>query len=316
MSVSRKIAIVGTGLVGSSCAFAIANQELCDELVLIDVNQRRAEGEAWDIAQGVTFMSKRTKVYVADYSVCKDIDIIVFAAGAAPKPGETRLDSLDMSIKITNSVVTEAMKNGFKGIFVVLSNPVDIISYQFYKKSGLSANRIIGTGTSIDTARLKFFLSDICDQIDEHSIEGCTIGEHGDSQAVVWSGVRIAGVPYLSLREKDPKKYATLTLDEIRTKVVRAGWEIYDRKGTTYYGIASSACNIIKAIFNDEKRVLPVSAYLNGEYNEKGIFSGVPVVLGKNGVEKVIELELTDEESNKFKLSNNVIREYIGKIKD
>lgn len=311
----RKIAVIGTGLVGSSSAYALVNQEVCDELYLIDINHKRAEGEAWDIAQGNAFMPKRTKIIAADYSVCSELDVIVFTAGGPPKPGQTRLDTLDVSIDIADTVVTEVMKNGFKGIFIVASNPVDIVTYFIYKKSGLPAHQVIGTGTSIDTARLKFFLSDICGNIDLRSISGFCIGEHGDSQAVAWSTVQIGGVPYLSLRNSDPKRYASLDLDEIRTKVVRAGWEILERKGTTYYGIAAAAADIIKAVLYDEQRVLPVSAFLDGAYGEKNIYTGVPAILGRKGIEKVIELELTLDEKEKFQASNNVIREYMAKIK-
>ncbi|MGL4347751.1 MAG: L-lactate dehydrogenase [Chitinophagaceae bacterium] len=312
----RRIAIIGTGLVGSTCAYALVNQEVCDELYLIDLNYSKAEGEAWDISQSNAFMPKRTKVIASDYSVCKDLDIIIFtASGPPPKQEQTRLDMLDTGINIADEVVTKVMKNGFNGIFIVVSNPVDIVTYFIYKKSGLPSNQVIGTGTSIDTARLKFFLSDICDNIDFRSIDGFCIGEHGDSQIIVWSTVRIGGVPYLSLRNSNPECYAQINLEEIHTKVIRAGWEIYDRKGTTYYGIGAAVVDIIKAIFYDERRVLPISAFLDNTYGEKDIYTGVPVILGKKGIEKVIELELTIDEKEKFQASNKVIREYIAKIK-
>lgn len=308
---SRKVAVIGTGLVGSTCAYAIANQGVCDEVLMIDANIKRAEGEAWDIGQSISFLDQRTKIYPASFSDCSDVDIIVFSAGGPPKVGETRLDSLGHSIKIADSVIDEVLKSGFNGIFLVVSNPVDVVSYYFFKKSGFPAHRVIGSGTSLDSSRLKYFLSEICGNVDPHSINGFTIGEHGDSQTVAWSTVTIGGVPYLQLREQNPEKYAVLSLEEIRLKVVKAGWDIIERKNTTYYGVASAATNIIKAIMNDEKRISAASTFLNGEYGEKNIFSSVPVILGKEGIEKVIELNLTSEELENFKKSNSILRKYI-----
>ncbi|MGL5642288.1 MAG: L-lactate dehydrogenase [Paraclostridium sp.] len=310
----RKVAIVGTGLVGSSCGFALVNQCVCDEILMIDINEERAKGEAWDLNHGVEYMSQRTKVRQGTYDECGDVDIIIFTAGAAPKPGQTRLDTLGVSAAICDSVVKDVMKSGFNGIFIIASNPVDIISYHIWKLSGLPKNQIIGTGTTIDSARLKNFLSQHLNGIDTKSIHAYSMGEHGDSQMVPWSNVSVAGKPFLRLIEEDKNLKSNISLDEIVEKTAKAGWEIHSRKGTTYYGIAAAVVGIIKSIFADEKRILPVSSLLEGEYGETNVYSGVPTVVGKDGAEKVIEIYMTEEEKSKFKQSNDTLREYIKSI--
>lgn len=310
---SRKIAIVGTGLVGSSCAFALVNQCVCDEILMIDINEERAKGEAWDLTHGVEFMSQRTKIKNSSYSECGDVDIVIITAGAPPKAGQTRLDTLGVSAKICNSIVNPIMDSGFNGIFIIASNPVDIISYHVWKLSGLPKNQVIGTGTTIDSSRLKNILSEYLDGIDVRSIQAFSMGEHGDSQMVPWSNVSVCGKSFLKMREENDK-LKDIDLNEVVKRTARAGWEIYERKGTTYYGIASCTVGIIKSIFHDERKVLPVSTLLQGEYGEENIYCGVPTIIGKEGATKVIELDMTSEELEKFKMSNNVLREYMNII--
>lgn len=310
---SRKIAIVGSGLVGSSCAFALVNQCLCDEILMIDINEERAKGEVWDLTHGVEFMSQRTKIKNGSYGECKDVDIVIVTAGAPPKAGQTRLDTLGVSAKICNSIINPIMNSGFNGIFIIASNPVDIISYHVWKLSGLPKNQVIGTGTTIDSSRLKNILSEYLDGIDVRSIQAFSMGEHGDSQMVPWSNVSICGKSFLKMREEN-NKLKDIDLNEVIKRTARAGWEIYERKGTTYYGIASCTVGIIKSIFHDEKKVLPVSTLLQGEYGEKNIYCGAPTIIDKEGATKVIELDMTSEELEKFKKSNNVLREYMKTI--
>ncbi|SHK84823.1 L-lactate dehydrogenase [Clostridium cavendishii DSM 21758] len=309
----RKVAIVGTGLVGSSCAFSLINQCVCEEILMIDINEERAKGEAWDITHAVEYMPYKTKVYSAKYEECKDVDAIIITAGAPPKLGQTRLDTLGISAKICRSIVEPIMESGFNGFFILVSNPVDIIAYHVWKLSGLPKNKIIGTGTSVDSARLKTILSEKLEGIDTKSIQAFSMGEHGDSQMVPWSHISVAGEPFLKMIDKNDK-LRNINLDEIVTKTAKVGWEIYERKGTTYYGIAAAAIGIIKSIFHDEKRIIPVSAMLNGEYGEENIYTGVPCIIGKNGVEKVIEIEMTEDELVRFKRSNSVLREYMSTI--
>lgn len=310
---ARKVAIIGTGLVGSSCAFALVNQCVCEEILMIDINEERAKGESWDITHAVEYMPYRTKVYNAKYEDCKDVDVIIITAGAPPKPGQTRLDTLGIGAKMCESIVTPIMNSGFNGFFILVSNPVDIISYHVWKLSGLPKNKVIGTGTSVDSARLKTLLSEKLGGVDTKSIQAFSMGEHGDSQMVPWSHVNVAGEPFLKMMAKSDQ-LKNLDLDEIITNTAKAGWEIYERKGTTYYGIAAAAVAIIKSIFHDEKRIIPVSAMLDGEYGEENLFTGVPVIIGKEGTEKVIEIEMTEDEMTRFKNSNNILREYMSII--
>ncbi|SHE39495.1 L-lactate dehydrogenase [Clostridium fallax] len=311
---ARKVAIVGCGLVGSSCAYALVNQCVCEEILMIDINEEKAKGEALDLTQSVEYMPLRTKINVGTYKDCKDVDVVIITAGPPPKAGQTRLDTLEVSIKICDSIVNPIMESGFNGFFILVSNPVDIISYYVWKISGLPKQRVIGTGTAIDTVRLKNILSRYLNNIDTRSIQGFSLGEHGDSQMVPWSKITIAGKSFLSLKEENPI-LSKLDLDSIVKETAKAGWEIYKRKGTTYYGIAGAAVGIIKSIFHDENKVIPVSTLLEGEYGQNDIYMGVPAIIGKNGVESIIDLDLKDEEKEKFNKSALILREYISKIK-
>lgn len=310
---NRKVAVVGTGLVGSSCAFALLNQNIAEEILMIDINEERAKGEAWDLTHGAEYMNQRTKVRQATYADCGDVDVIIVAAGGPPKPGQTRLDTLGVSAKICDSIVPPIMESGFNGYFLVVANPVDIITYHIWKLSGLPKNQVIGTGTTIDSARLKNFLSEYLGGIDPRSIHAYEMGEHGDSQMCPWSNVSIAGKSFMKMREEN-EDLAKLDLDEIVERTARAGFEVLNRKGTTYYAIASCTAAIIKSIFHDEKKILPVSSLLEGEYGQENIYCGVPTVIGNNGAEQIVEIDMTDEEKAKFDNSLKVLREYMNTI--
>lgn len=310
----RKVAIVGTGLVGSSTAFSLITQGVCDEVLLIDINKEKALGEVMDLNHCIEYLNRNTKIKVGSYEECGDVDIVVITAGAPPKPGQTRLDTLDLSAKIAESIVTPIMQSGFKGHFIIVSNPVDIIAYHVYKLSGLPKSNVIGSGTSVDSARLKNFIGDIFN-VDPRSVQAYSMGEHGDSQMVPWSHVYIGGKPFNKVVEDNKDRYGEVDLDNLVLDTARAGWEVYNRKGTTYYAIASATVGIIKAIINDENKIIPVSTLLEGEYGEYDVFSGVPVVLNGEGVKEVVEINMTDDELIKFKESNKLIREYINKLK-
>lgn len=310
---SRKVAIVGTGLVGSSCAYALVNQCVCEEIIMIDINKDRAKSEALDLMHAVEYMSLRTKVRMGTYEDCNDVDAVVITAGPPPKIGETRLDTLEVSAKICNSIVEPIINSGFNGFFILASNPVDIISYHVFKLAGFPKNKVIGTGTALDTARLKTIISEKLGGIDTRSIQGFAMGEHGDSQMVPWSKVTVAGESFLKLIDKS-EDVTKETLDEIVEETAKAGWEIINGKGSTYYGIGSTVVGILKAIFHDEQKVIPVSTLLQGEYGENDIYMGVPSIIGKNGVEKIIELDMEENEKEKFHNSALVIKEYISKL--
>lgn len=312
-SKTRKVAIVGTGLVGSSTAFSLITQGICDEVLMIDINKEKALGEVMDLKHCIEYLNRNTKIKVGTYEECGDVDIVVITAGAPPKPGQTRLDTLDLSARIAESIVTPIMKSGFNGHFIIISNPVDIIAYYVYKLTGLPKSNVIGSGTSVDSARLKNFIGDLFN-VDPRSVQAYSMGEHGDSQMVPWSHVYIGGKPFNKVIRDNKDRVGEVDLDKLVLDTARAGWEVYNRKGTTYYAIASATAGIIKAIINDENKIIPVSTLLEGEYGEYDVFTGVPAILNAKGVKEVVEIDMTEEELSKFKESNKIIKEYIEKL--
>ncbi|WP_033167911.1 L-lactate dehydrogenase [Clostridium sp. KNHs205] len=313
MTINRsKVVIVGAGMVGSSTAFSLITQGVCDEVMIIDINKDKARGEVMDLCHCVEYLNRNVKVTQGTYEDCGDADIVVITAGAPPKAGQTRLDTLELSAKIAKSIVTPIMEAGFKGHFIVVSNPVDIIAHYVYKISGLPKNQVIGTGTAMDSARLKHFIGELFN-VDPRSVQGYTMGEHGDSQMCPWSHVTVGGKRINDILS-DNKEYDEINLDEIVYKVTRVGFDILNIKGTTCYGIATTAAGIIKAVLNDENKIIPVSTLLEGEFGEHDVFCGVPSILNRSGVSDVVEVHLTEEELEKFKKSVGVIREYTSKI--
>ncbi len=308
MTINRsKVAIIGTGLVGSSTAFSLVTQGACDEVLLIDLNKERARGEMMDLRHGIDYLNRNVKVNVGDYCDCADADIVVITAGAPPREGQTRLDTLGASKKIIDSIVGPIMKSGFTGIFLMISNPVDIIAQYVYKLSGLPKSQVIGTGTALDSARLKTLIGDLV-QIDPRSVHAYALGEHGDSQMVPWSRVTVGGKTFAEILRDNPERFKGVDLDQLVHDTIGAGWEILKRKGTTYYGIATTAAGIIKSILQDENRIIPVSTLLDGEYGERDVFCGVPAILGRTGVKEIVELHLTDVELVKFPRSAELLR--------
>lgn len=304
---NSKVAIVGCGLVGSSTAFSLVTQGICDEVWMIDVNEEKALGEVKDLKNAIQYLNRNVKVKVGRYDECADADIVIIAAGAPPKPGQTRLDTLEASANICKSIVTPIMQSGFDGIFIVISNPVDMIAHYVYKLSGLPKNQVIGTGTSLDSARLSNFIADMVN-VDPRSVHAYSLGEHGDSQMVPWSVATVAGKPFLDIIADNKELVGDVNLDELVKKTAQEGWEIYRRKGTTYFGIATACAGIVKAIMQDENRIIPVSTLLEGEYGETDVFAGVPVILNRTGASDVLELHMTPGELIRFKESVEVIR--------
>lgn len=310
---TRKVAIVGCGLVGSTTAFSLVTQGVCDEVMLIDINKERAYGEMLDMRDSIEYLNRNVKVKTGTYAGCGDMDIIVITAGAPPKQGQTRLDTLEMSAKIAKSIVEPIMKSGFDGIFIAISNPVDIIAHYIYKLSGLPKNQVIGTGTAIDSARLQNMIAQTVN-VDPRSVHAYSMGEHGDSQMVPWSTVTIAGKPFYDVIADNKELVGDVDLDELVYRTTQEGWEIFNRKGTTYYGIATACVGVIKAILNDENRIIPVSTLLEGEYGERDVYAGVPTVLNRSGAYDVLEIHMTLGELARFKESTRVIREYTDRI--
>ena len=310
---TRKVAIVGCGLVGSTTAFSLVTQGVCDEVMLIDINKERAYGEMLDMRDSIEYLNRNVKVKTGTYEECGDMDIIVITAGAPPKQGQKRLDTLEMSAKIAKSIVEPIMKSGFDGIFIAISNPVDIIAHYIYKLSGLPKNQVIGTGTAIDSARLQNMIAQTVN-VDPRSVHAYSMGEHGDSQMVPWSTVTIAGKPFYDVIADNKELVGDVDLDELVYRTTQEGWEIFNRKGTTYYGIATACVGVIKAILNDENRIIPVSTLLEGEYGERDVYAGVPTVLNRSGAYDVLEIHMTPGELGRFKESTRVIREYTDRI--
>ncbi|WP_243290458.1 L-lactate dehydrogenase [Bacillus sp. FJAT-47783] len=309
----RKVAIIGTGLVGSSAAYSIVNQGICDELLMVDINKERAIGESLDLSHCIDFTSSRTTVHAATYKDLGDVDVVIITAGPPPKPGQTRLDTLGIGAKIMEDMIPKIMASGFNGIFLIASNPVDIITYHVWKLSGLPRTRVIGTGTSLDSSRLKTILSNMLN-VDPRSIYGYTMGEHGDSQFAVWSHITVGGKPFLQILEERKEELGHIDLDQIVEDVKKVGFEILKRKGTTYYGIGNALAFILKSIFNDDHKIIALSCVLDGEYGESDICTGVPAIITREGIKDIVELRLTEEEQEKFRKSNAVLRDYMASI--
>ncbi|MCI9282050.1 MAG: L-lactate dehydrogenase [Lachnospiraceae bacterium] len=303
----RKVVLVGTGMVGMSYAYALLNQNVCDELVLLDLDKKRAEGEAMDLNHGLAFSAANMKIYAGEYEDCKDADIVVISAGVAQKPGETRLALLKRNAKVFQSIIEPVTASGFDGIFLVATNPVDIMTKITYMLSGFNPRKVLGTGTALDTARLRYLLGEYL-RVDPKNVHAYVMGEHGDSEFVPWSQAQIATKSILELCADNPE-IDRQQLTEIEKEVQEAAYKIIEAKHATYYGIGMALTRITKAILGDENSVLTVSAMLKGEYGQTDVFSGVPCIINKNGVQRVLKLSLTPEENDRLGTSCRVLRE-------
>lgn len=308
----NRVVLVGTGFVGSSYAFALLNQGITEELVLVDVNNEKAEGEAIDMSHGLPFAPSKTRVWSGSYADCKQADIVVLTAGANQKPGETRLDLVAKNTAIMKSIVGEIMASGFDGIFLVAANPVDILTYACWKFSGLPKERVIGSGTILDTARFRYELGEYFN-IDTRNVHAYIIGEHGDTELPVYSHVNIGAKP-LSQALETKADYKLEDLDDIFVNVRDAAYKIIDRKGATYYGIAMGLARITKAILQDENSILTVSTLLEGQFGHEDIYIGVPCVVNRHGIREIIELDINEEEKAKFDNSVKVLKETMAPV--
>ncbi len=308
----RKVVLVGTGMVGMSYAYSLLNQNACDELVLVDIDKKRAEGEAMDLNHGLAFSGANMRIYAGDYEDCRDADIVAIAAGVAQKPGESRLDLLKRNTQVFRSIIEPVTASGFNGIFLVAANPVDIMTRITYALSGFNPRRVLGSGTALDTARLRYLLGEYL-HVDPRNIHAYVMGEHGDSEFVPWSQALLATKPILELCGEEAVCQEKLT--EIAKEVQGAAYKIIDAKRATYYGIGMAMTRITRAIFGDENSVVTVSAMLRGEYGQSDVFAGVPCIINQNGVQRVLQLSLTKEESDEFGRSCQVLKESYEEIK-
>ncbi|PTM28661.1 L-lactate dehydrogenase [Limosilactobacillus reuteri] len=288
----QKVVLVGDGAVGSSYAFAMAQQGIAEEFAIVDIIKERTERDAMDLEDATAFTAPKN-IYSADYDTCKDADLVVITAGAPQKPGETRLQLVDKNLKIIKSVVEPIVKSGFDGIFLVAANPVDILTYAVQKLSGFPKNKVVGSGTSLDSARLRVALGKKLD-VDPRDVIANIMGEHGDSEFAAYSSATVGGKPLLDIAKDEGISEDELLKieDDVRNKA----YEIINRKGATFYGVATALMRISKAILRDENSVLPIGAPMNGEYGLNDLYIGTPAVVNASGVAKVIEVPLNDRE--------------------
>ncbi|MCT8398706.1 L-lactate dehydrogenase [Weissella cibaria] len=301
----QKVVLVGDGAVGSSYAFALMQQGIAEELVIVDIMKERTEGDALDLEDAAPWTFNKN-VYSGSYDDAKDADLVVITAGAPQKPGETRLDLVDKNLKIIKSIVSPIVESGFNGIFLVAANPVDILTMAVQKFSGFPKNRVFGSGTSLDTARLRMALAKKFN-VSPEAVDAYILGEHGDSEFANFDEALIGGRP-LKLWAAEAG-ISDADLDQILYDTAHKAYEIINRKGATFYGIGTSLARITRAIFRDEKMVLPVGAWMEGQYGLNDIYIGTPAVIGANGVEAVIEATLSEEEAVKMAASAKTLKE-------
>ncbi|MEG0177590.1 L-lactate dehydrogenase [Anaerorhabdus sp.] len=306
MNEKRKIVLVGTGSVGMSMAYSFLTTGGIDELVLIDVNKEKAIGEAMDLQHGLPYARSNITILAGDYSDCKDAQIVVITAGVTQRSDETRLDLTARDTVIIKDVTENIMKSGFDGIIIVASNPVDGMAYVAHKVSGLPTNRVIGTGTLLDTARLRFMMSEYLN-ISTSNIHAYIMGEHGDTSFVPWNNAYIGCKPLLNLLDEEKRNLEDL--HNIYVQVQQAGYEIVKRKHSTYYGIGLTLNRLVQAVLNDENSILTVSAYQAGEYGQEGLYIGVPAIINRNGIREIMKLELNEVDQTKFNNSCKTIKE-------
>ena len=309
----NKVVIVGAGMVGMSYAYSMVNQGTCEELVLIDIDKNRTIGEALDLNHGLSYAPRKMKIYSGDYSDCNDANIICITAGATQVPGETRLDLLHKNTKIMKSIVNEIKKTNFNGIIVVASNPVDIMTYVVWKSSGYDKNKIIGSGTTLDTARLRFGLGERLG-VTPKSIHAYVMGEHGDSQFVAWSYALLGVQPIYQVASKKDSAINYSDFEEIEGEVRNIAYKIIDCKKSTYYGIGMALTRITQAILENENCILTVSSYLDNKYGHDDVYIAVPSIVNQNGVTQIIELPLEKEEKQKLDDSIKIMKENIAKL--
>ncbi|WP_281165844.1 L-lactate dehydrogenase [Liquorilactobacillus sicerae] len=304
----QKVVLVGDGAVGSTYAYAMALQGVAEEFVIVDIVKDRTQGDALDL-EDATPLSFPKKIYSGEYSDCKDADLVVITAGAPQKPGETRLDLVNKNLKILSSIVKPVVDSGFDGIFLVAANPVDILTYATWKFSGFPKNRVVGSGTSLDTSRLKVALSKALDVNDPRSIHAYIMGEHGDSEFAAFSTATVGNVPVTDLAKE--KGLAKDDLAKLEDDVRNKAYEIINKKGATFYGVATALARLSKAILRDENAVLPVSAFMDGQYGLNDVYIGTPAIVNGTGIAKVLEVPLNAEESQKMTASAKTLKQVL-----
>ncbi|ACN84215.1 L-lactate dehydrogenase [Brachyspira hyodysenteriae] len=302
----RKAVLIGAGHVGSHAGYALAAQGLVEEIIYIDIDEKKALAQALDIFDATVYLPHRVEVKAGTYKDIDDADIMVVCAGPLPNMNQTRMDTLGATIEVMKDITIKIKNTKFSGIIINISNPADVITHYIQNKLNYDPKRIISTSTTLDSARLRRAISEAIN-VDQKSIHAYALGEHGESQMVPWSAVTIAGKPLFELM-KEKEKYSKLDLKELANKGRRGGWDVLEGKGSTEFGIGTALAEVVRAVLCDEHRVLPVSVYLNGEYGQNDVYASVPAVLGRNGVEEIIEIKMNDDEKKLFDESCSVMK--------
>ena len=305
----QKVAVIGCGFVGATSAFSLIQTGLFSEMVLIDANTQKAEGEAMDLSHGSAYLTPMN-IYAGTYDDIVDAGLIVITAGANQKPNETRLDLVKKNVQIFKSIIPEIKERNCEGILLIVSNPVDILTEVALKLSGFPAHRVIGSGTVLDTARLKYVLGKHL-QVDPRDIHAYIIGEHGDSELVVWSGAQVEGIHINHFCELRGHFNHEESMERLAQEVRDSAYEIIKRKGATYYGVAVAVKRIATAIVKDEHAVLPISSLMQGEFGLNDICLSIPTVIGQNGVEKVVDIYLNNDENEKLQTSAKALKDVL-----
>lgn len=301
-----KVVLVGTGFVGMSMAYSMLNRGGIQELVLIDIDKNKTIGEEMDLSHGLPYAPQKMVIKAGDYDECKDAQIVVITAGVAQKPGQTRLELAEVNTKIMKSITQSIMASGFNGIIVVASNPVDLMTHVVAKVSGLPKNQVIGSGTVLDTARLRYLIGQYL-KISSKNVHAYIMGEHGDSSFVPWNHCYVGCKKIVDVMKDN--NHPMEKLNKIHEDVVNAAYEIIEKKKATYYGIGMALYRLVISILDDENSILTVSTYLDNKYGQNDIYIGVPAIINKNGVRELVELELNEEEQAKLNNSCNLIKE-------
>ena len=310
MESKRKVVLVGAGFVGMSMAYSLLNQGGVEELVLIDVNKDKTIGEEMDLSDGLPYAPHKMKIKAGDYSECKDANIVVITAGLAQKPGQTRLELAVVNAKIMKEITQNVMANGFSGVFIIASNPVDLMSYVVAQVSGLPKSRVIGSGTVLDTARLRYLIAEYLD-VSSKNVHAYILGEHGDSSLVPWEYCYVGCKKMIDIMKDN--NHPMEDLKKIHDGVWQAAYKIIEKKKATYYGIGMALNRLVHAVLNDENAILTVSTYQNNEYGQEGMYIGVPAIINKDGVKEILQLKLNDEDQAKFNHSCEIMKENIEK---
>ncbi len=308
MDTNRKVVLVGAGFVGMSMAYSILNQGGVDELVLIDVIKEKAIGEEMDLSHGLPYAPQKMTIKAGDYSDCKDANIVVITAGLAQKPGQSRLELAIANAKIVKEITENVKSSGFNGIYIVASNPVDLMSYVVAQVAGVPKSRVIGSGTVLDTARLRYLIAEYL-KVSSKNVHAYILGEHGDSSLVPWEHCYVGCKKMIDIMKDN-----NLPMDDLKKihdGVWKAAYEIIEKKKATYYGIGMALNRLVKAILNDENSILTVSSYLDHEYGQNGLYIGVPAIINKDGVKELLELKLNEQDQAKFNHSCEIMKENI-----